>query len=91
MFCHWFSIYVVVIVVGNDPLGRDVVVAVTTPSSITILIYLPTATSHQAKENVLELDEKVLGVEGPVLPRSETVANALKKNRLEFVSVLTRR
>ena len=78
MFCHRLSIHVVVVVVGDDPLGRDIVVAVTTPS-ITILIYLTTTTSHQAKENVLELDEKVLGVEGPVLPRSETVANALKK------------
>ena len=79
MFCHRFSIHVVVVVVGDDPLGRDVVVAVTTTSSITIVVYLTTNTSHQAKENVLELDEKVLGVEGPVLPRSETVANALKK------------
>ena len=53
---------------------RDVVVGVATVAVTATVV----ATADQAQENVLKLDEEVLRVEGPVLPRTETVAHSLQ-------------
>jgi len=37
---------------------------------------------HEAKEDVLQLDEEVVGVDGPVLPCSETQHHLLLKKAM---------